>query len=148
MARGFRKNTRKTEINMVPFLDVLLTVLLIFMIATPAVNLSIDVNVPRSSVAAATEDQKEKDILVIEVHSDSTYTLLYNIDKYTNLSQSDLTAQMNKLLEGKDIKEFVVQVAADQAALYNSVVNALTLLKQYGIVDIGLITNASTEEVK
>ncbi|MFC6276758.1 biopolymer transporter ExbD [Psittacicella hinzii] len=132
--------SRKTEINMIPFLDVLLTMLLIFMIATPTVNSSIDVSVPQSSVAKVSEQVADKDILVVEVHSDATFTLLFNTDKYTDLDQGQLQAQINRVLQGKKPENLIVQIAADKASTYSSVVNALTLLKQYGIVDVGLIT--------
>ncbi|RIY33559.1 hypothetical protein CJP74_01460 [Psittacicella melopsittaci] len=132
---------RKTEINMIPFLDVLLTLLLIFMIAAPAVNNSIDVTVPNSSVAKATTQTAEKDIVVIEVHGDDSYTLLFNNEKFTALDQNNLQTRLNSTLEGKDLKNLIVQVAADKGAVYDNVVKALTILKAYGIVDVGLITN-------
>ncbi|RIY34948.1 biopolymer transporter ExbD [Psittacicella gerlachiana] len=135
---------RKTEINMIPFLDVLLTLLLIFMIAAPAVNSSIDVTVPNSSVAKATTQAAEKDIVVVEVHGADSYTLLFNAQKYTALDQNTLQAQLNQVLQGKDLKNLIVQVAADKGAMYDNVVQALTILKAYGIVDVGLITNPSS----
>lgn len=132
--------TRKTEINMIPFLDVLLTLLLIFMIATPTVNSSIDVQVPKSSVAKVAEQANEKDILVVEVHTGGTFTLLFNLDKYTDLDQNQLQAQLNRLLANKKSEDLIVQVAADKSATYSYVVNALSILKEYGIIDVGLIT--------
>lgn len=146
--RRYRKSTRKTEINMVPFLDVLLTVLLIFMIATPAVNRSIDVNVPHSAASSVTEESQEKDILVVEVHSDATFTLLFNVDKYTDLDANQLKLQMNRLLENVQADNLIVQVAADRTALYNNVVDAITLIKQYGIQDVGLITKGSGDNAE
>ncbi|RIY34561.1 hypothetical protein CKF54_00100 [Psittacicella hinzii] len=132
---------RKTEINMIPFLDVLLTLLLIFMIAAPAVNSSIDVTVPNSKVAKATPQNTQKDIVVVEVHADNSFTLLFNSEKYTSLDRGALQGELNRVLAGKTAPNLIVQVAADKGAIYDNVVQALTILKAYGLVDVGLITN-------
>lgn len=142
---------RKTEINMIPFLDVLLTLLLIFMVATPAVNRSVDVNVPNSAVSKATDTVQQKDILVVEAHSDGTFTILYNLEKYTDLSQQQFINQINRIVQARKAanqtnKDLIVQLAADKQAIYDNVIGALTILKQYGFVDVGLITKGGTSD--
>lgn len=143
---------RKNEINMIPFLDVLLTLLIVFMVATPVVNRSIEVNIPESAVGKVTDNIDAKDLMVVEVHFNHSYSLYFNTDKYTGLTQQQLTNQINEILEtggkegGKvDPANLVIQVAADKRTEYQSVVAALTLLKQYGFVDVGLITNSEPD---
>lgn len=147
--RGKGGIVRKTEINMIPFLDVLLTMLLIFMIATPAVNRAIDVQLPPAEVSKVTEDPQEKDIVVVEVHTDDSYTIFYNLEKYADLREDLAVKQLDRIfteiVENNRIKDTIVQVAADENAPYRSVVKAIDILKKYSVIDVGLITRGLDE---
>lgn len=143
---------RKNEINMIPFLDVLLTLLIVFMVATPVVNRSVDVSVPDSAIGKTTSDIDSKTIIVVEVHHDASYTLYFNTEKYTNLTEQQLINQLNSIITngGEDggkleFDNMIVQVAADKTVQYQTVVSALSMLKKYGFNDVGLITSGAAD---
>ena len=67
-SRRHRKKKLKAEINVVPYIDVMLVLLIIFMVTAPLLNVGVDVNLPQAD--ATTLEQKKKQPVVVQVDGD------------------------------------------------------------------------------
>src|ERR1700692_2073422 len=67
-----RKRKLKAEINVVPYIDVMLVLLIIFMVTAPLLNLGVDIQLPQSTAKAV---QADKEPIVVSVDKDGAYFL-------------------------------------------------------------------------
>jgi biopolymer transport protein TolR len=127
------------EINLVPFIDVMLVLLVIFMITTPLLTQGVKIDLPKTETKALPPDQKEP--LIVTVDSAGNFYL--NIASkpsqpvtarvLSNLVSTQLSAQNNG-------EQRPVLVRGDKNANYGKVVEAMVLLQQAGAKSVGLIT--------
>ena len=129
MALGSRRHRRKklkADINVVPYIDVMLVLLIIFMVTAPLLNVGVDVNLPTSD-AKPLEQSKQKPI-VVQVASDGTLSLTYEgMDRPQVVSREDLVAKVAAFMES-DPKR-LVYVAGDRDVNYQAVYEVLSLLQ-------------------
>lgn len=139
--RGRRRNAPMSEINVTPFVDVMLVLLVIFMVAAPVVNPGV-VNLP--SVANATPQQTQPPI-VVTIKGDGT--ILARIK-----TGSGATEQ--KLANNNELRAFVKQrtdenpdqpvvIAADKSVQYDRVLTVMSVLKGDGVKRVGLMVKSS-----
>lgn len=124
------------EINVVPYIDVMLVLLVIFMVAAPLMTQGIEVNLPDATSAPLDIDQNEQP-LVVSVKADNTY--------YMNVGKEDEPVALDKIGErtAKIIKanpKVKVLVEGDQNLKYGVVINLMNILQAAGAKDVGLIT--------
>lgn len=135
-----------SDINVVPFIDVMLVLLVIFMITTPLLTQGVNVELPKTSANAMNDKQKEP--LIVTVDSSGNYYL--NLaDKPTqpitartlsHLVTTQLTAQQGE-------EQRPVLVRGDKNVNYGKVVEAMVLLQQAGAKSVGLITQPAPDKV-
>ncbi len=144
-----RKSRRPmAEINLVPFIDVMLVLLVIFMITTPLLTQGVKVDLPQTETKAIPPDQKEPLIVTV----DSTGNFYLNISSkpnqpvtarvLTNLVTSQLSAEV------PTEQQRPVLVRGDKNANYGKVVEAMVLLQQAGAKSVGLITQQPSQSDK
>src|SRR3546814_2977779 len=71
--RRIRKHRLKADINVVPYIDVMLVLLIIFMVTAPLMNLGVDVELPESSAMSLEQD---KEPMVVQVDTEGRYALV------------------------------------------------------------------------
>lgn len=137
------KNRKKplSEINVVPYIDVMLVLLVIFMITAPMLTQGIHVNLPQAQ--AKTMQPQKVEPIVVSVNAQGQYFLNTNNLPQQAINASDLTEQVNSLLATAKQKnqERDVYVKGDRDANYGEVVKAMVLLQQAGAKEVGLITD-------
>ena len=130
------------EINVVPYIDVMLVLLVIFMITAPMLNLGVEVELPKAD-AEPMEIQENNEPLVV--------TLLTNGDLYLNAG-GDLDGTSSGLIDPETLKttvaaivrrnpEIQVLVGGDEGASYGQVYGALALLQAAGVSKVGLMSD-------
>jgi biopolymer transport protein TolR len=126
------------EINLVPFIDVMLVLLVIFMITTPLLTQGVKIDLPQTDNKAIPPDQKEP--LIVTVDSTGNYFL--NIASKPNrpITARVLTNLVTTQLAGDPTQQRPVLVRGDKNANYGKVVEAMVLLQQAGAKSVGLIT--------
>ena len=137
-SRRLRTRKLKSEINVVPYIDVMLVLLIIFMITAPLLNLGVDIDLPQSN-ARAIESKKEP--VIITVDAQGGYTLKVRVDgktRVTSVDAAQLDAEMRALVATN--QDISVLVAGDGAASYDTVYQAMVLLQQAGVVRLGLMS--------
>ncbi|MGL4415791.1 protein TolR [Roseinatronobacter monicus] len=122
---------RMSEINVTPFVDVMLVLLIIFMVAAPMLTVGVPVELPRTSAGALPAEQEEP--LSITLTADGTVLIMS-----TEIDPSDLIPQLRAVAaERRDNKVFL---RADGAIPYERVVQVMGALNSGGFNNIGLVT--------
>ena len=129
-----------SDINVVPFIDVMLVLLVIFMITAPLLTQGVKVDLPKTKAKAITDQQKEP--LIVTVDSAGNYYL--NLaDKpnqpITARTLSYLVTNQLASQEGGGVERPVL-VRGDKNVNYGKVMEAMALLQQAGAKSVGLIT--------
>ncbi len=126
------------EINVVPYIDVMLVLLIIFMITAPLLTQGIKVNLPKA--AAQPLQQHNQEPLVLSV--DARGRLYMNVGAHPRDPIDDETALVRATVALRREPDRPVRVNADQSITYGRVVQAMALLQQAGATDIGFQTQA------
>lgn len=138
--KSINKRRPMAEINLVPYIDVMLVLLVIFMITAPLLTQGVNVQLPQAS-AKTIPSQKETPIIV---SVDQSGELFLNIDAQPNIAitpQQLMSEVSNKLQTAQSQKQSIdIYVKGDKNANYGEIMNAMVLLQKAGAQDIGLIT--------
>ena len=125
--RRARKRRLKAEINVVPYIDVMLVLLIIFMVTAPLLNVGVDVNLPQAD--AKSLEQKKKQPVVVQVKKDGALALTYEgVDRPQAVDAQQLVAKVRAFVEADP--QLAVYVAGDRDVSYQSVYEVLSLLQR------------------
>ncbi|MDY0250170.1 MAG: protein TolR [Pseudomonas sp.] len=151
MHRGRIRNRRKpvAEMNVVPYIDVMLVLLVIFMVTAPMLNQGVKVDLPQVSSEVLPQDNNSI-VLTISIKSDKSYYWNTSTevdvdtvqDKAVDLAQMVNAARAILAANAAQGKKVQVYVRADKDVDYGSVMAAMGGLQQAGVTDVGLITEA------
>ncbi|WP_392553254.1 colicin uptake protein TolR [Orbus wheelerorum] len=136
MSRRSRYST-KSEINIVPLLDVLLVLVLIFMATAPIISQSVEVDLPQASESTTVASSESKPI-IIEVAGMGIYTLVIDQDRQENLPKEQIISEVKQQLAANAKAVFLVGGAKNVP--YEEIINALNLLQASGVKSVGLMT--------
>jgi biopolymer transport protein TolR len=129
-----------SEINVVPFIDVMLVLLVIFMITAPLLTQGVKVDLPKTQAKAIAEQQKEPLIITV----DAKGQFYYNLSDKPNqpITSRTLSHLVETTLQtaSADAPQRPVLVRGDQGVNYGKVMEAMVLLQQAGAKSVGLIT--------
>ena len=142
--QGRRRRGRVVaEINVVPYIDVMLVLLIIFMITTPLLEQGVKVDLPQAEQGEQVEQEKQTPIQVT-VDKDGLYYFdfeTYRSEKGKPEDAERLIALARVALE--KAPDAPVVVRGDKAVPYQAVIDAMALLQQAGAKKVGLITQAA-----
>ena len=130
------------EINVVPYIDVMLVLLVIFMITAPLLNLGVEVELPKADAEPLDTEQNDEPLVV---------TVLQNGDLYLNAG-GDLDGTSSGLIDPETLvatvsaivrrnPEIQVLVGGDERVGYGEVYNAMVLLQKAGVTKVGLMSD-------
>ena len=139
-----KQNKRRpmSEINVVPYIDVMLVLLVIFMITAPLLNLGVEVDLPKAD-AEPLETEQSKEPMVV--------TVLKNGDLYLNaggeadgansglIDPETLVTTVSAIVRRNP--EVQVLVGGDQAVGYGHIYEAMVLLQKAGVAKVGLMSD-------
>lgn len=145
MARVRHKRKPVAEMNVVPYIDVMLVLLVIFMVTAPMLNQGVKVDLPKVSSEALPQDNN-KQVLTLSVKADGSY--YWNVgsevdtEKQTDsaVSLEQMTDAVTKIMSARPDTQ--VFIRGDKAVNYGAVVGAMGALQQAGVPNVGLITEA------
>lgn len=123
------------EINIVPLVDVMLVLLIIFMVTAPFLQESIDVDLPQVSTASASTDKKDK---IISVDRDGRVYL--QGEEKTAYDLETLAPRLEALFGEEPPAERTLFLRADKNVPYGTVVKIMSLAKEVGVARLGMIT--------
>ncbi|HDZ6721338.1 TPA: colicin uptake protein TolR [Mannheimia haemolytica] len=142
MSRRLKRNDIKSEINIVPFLDVLLVLLLIFMATAPVISQSVEVNLPEDTHSQSVSNE-DKTPVILEVAGVGEYKLKIDgnyvqSNGQENINESEVVAYAGEQFQKDNNTLFLV--AGDKVVPYEEIMKGITLLKDAGVKSVGLMT--------
>ena len=143
-ASGGRKKRRlNAEINVVPYIDVMLVLLVIFMVTAPLLTQGIDVQLPQASAnPISSEDQP----VTLSVDSRGQMFLDIGTDTSKPLGDDDVVSRVTAVISQKP--QTMILVRADGRVSYESVAHAMSLLQNAGAPKIGFVTDGAAPDKK
>lgn len=135
--RFFRKKRPMVQINVVPYIDVMLVLLVIFMITTPILTQGVKVDLPKAqSEKIPSSDSKP---IVVTVNKQGEYFVNQGVsDPKAPLNSGALANAVIRLSQQNPGKP--VYVRGDSSASYGEVVKAMALIQRAGVDKVGLVT--------
>ena len=129
-----RRRPMMSEINVTPFVDVMLVLLVIFMITTPLLQHGVDVQLPKESITP----MEVKDIPRVTLKSNKK--IFWNKEEMSNLVE--LTRNAGNYLEKHE--HGGVYLKADKTLDYGFVMRVMATLKRSGVESIGMVTDPAS----
>ncbi|MGI9238565.1 MAG: protein TolR [Woeseiaceae bacterium] len=138
MATPLQKRKLMGEINVVPYIDVMLVLLVIFMVTAPLLTQGIEVDLPKAN-AAPIDEVQDQEPLVLSVDAQGNLFINVGDDEDQPKSGDYVKEKVGIVLEVEP--ETPVLVKADRAVPYGNVVGAMVVLQQAGAQSIGFVTD-------
>ena len=130
-----------SEINVVPYIDVMLVLLVIFMITAPLLTQGVKVDLPQAE--AEPLDVETQEPLVVTIDAARSYYVNYGESQGTPVEPQVLAARVGALLRHRP--GLAVVVRGDENVPYGDVVILMTILQRAGAPSVGLMTEAPQE---
>ena len=138
MSSRRKKRKLKAEINVVPYIDVMLVLLIIFMVTAPLLNLGVDIELPQSN--ARPIEQKQEPV-VVSVDREGRMWLVLQGGDNTPVTMDEMVARVGAFVRNN--KNVPVYVAADNEVPYQTVYDVLTALQtRANVPRAGLMSQA------
>jgi biopolymer transport protein TolR len=130
MQRPGPRNRALSEINVTPFVDVMLVLLIIFMVTAPMMQQGVDVDLPETTTQPL---RMQDEPLVLSVQKSGKYFI-----GRSEVPVDELAEKLEAIFEGRDSKEIFLR--ADSEAPYGVVVRGLAAARQAGATKLGMVT--------
>ena len=134
-----------SDINVVPYIDVMLVLLVIFMITAPMLTQGVNVDLPKT--ASASLKSADREPVIVSVNQQGEYFLNIHTQPEVPIAAQALVVRVAAELElaKESHQQLNVLVKGDQSVPYGKVVIAMGLLKQAGAEQVGLVTDSSNQ---
>ena len=136
MARHTRRKRFISDINVVPYIDVMLVLLVIFMITAPLLTEGVKVDLPTAE--ANPVDRSDSEPLIVTVDSEGKTYLNFGEEKDEPIDASTLVARVSAVIRHRPNVQVLVR--GDRTVPYGDVVFVMTLLQQAGAPSVGLLS--------
>lgn len=124
------------EINVVPYIEVMTVLLVIFMLTSPMLTQGVDVNLPQAGAEPVETEDEEP--LVLTVDREGQYYINVGGDDRVPIGREEVASRVGKVLASAPQKLLLVR--GDRDASYDQVVQLMVLLQQEGATSVGLVT--------
>jgi len=135
-SRNMKRRRVIAEINVVPYIDVMLVLLIIFMVTAPLVTQGVKVDLPQAEAEALPDDTKPP--LIASIDKQGRYFLNVGDSVETPLNGDEMRALVAAQLTVDNSVQFVVK--GDGDVPYKSVIDLMVLLQESGVASVGLMT--------
>ncbi|WP_136680839.1 protein TolR [Neptunomonas sp. XY-337] len=135
--RQKKKRKLNADINVVPYIDVMMVLLVIFMITAPMLTQGVDVKLPKAS--AEPVDTENQEPIVVTVDKEGLFYIdIGSDDPLAPVAESELEQRIQKVLAGNPKQLLLVR--GDKEVSYDRVIQLMSLLKGAGAESLGLVT--------
>ncbi|MEF9956596.1 MAG: protein TolR, partial [Acinetobacter sp.] len=133
------KKPLKSDMNVVPYIDVMLVLLVIFMVTAPMITTGVKVDLPQAN---SNPIQSEDTPTIVTLKSDGTITLkdkVYN-DKVLSLEELESVLTENQKQAEDDKKQLTILINGSESRPYGEVMKLMSALQDSGLTQVGLLT--------
>ncbi|RKZ37152.1 MAG: protein TolR [Gammaproteobacteria bacterium] len=134
MSRYRRRRRRISEMNVVPYIDVMLVLLIIFMITSPLLSRSVEVELPTVRQAENVTPTQTK-FVIVTINAQGQ--LFLDEDKQT-LTMTELIIRLTALIRFEPNSQ--VFIRGDSRLAYGEIIKVMSLLQEVGVYKVGLLT--------
>jgi len=127
-----------SEINVVPYIDVMLVLLVIFMLTAPFLTQGIKVELPKAG-SEPIADLPDHPPVIVSVDAEGNLYINQGDDEDQPASAKDIVATVRAILKNRAATPILIK--ADRAVPYGNVVGAMVLLQQGGADHVGFVTD-------
>ena len=135
LGRTRTRRKLKAEINVVPYIDVMLVLLIIFMVTAPLLNLGVDIQLPQSSAKSL---QNDKESVVVSVDKDGALYLTLGSTAREPIEADTLVTKVSAFI--RENPQISVLVGGDERVDYGRIYQAMVLLQTAGVPKVGLMS--------
>ncbi|MYB88900.1 MAG: protein TolR [Proteobacteria bacterium] len=143
---GPRRRRYMAEINVVPYVDVTLVLLVIFMITAPLFHEGVEVELPRAPAQQLEKIEKNQDPLIVSVDRFGQIFVNRSDSPKRPVADESFRNQIRELLSDK--QDDLVYVRGDRNVDYGRVVAVMVMLQDAGAENVGLITDPAAEKAE
>ena len=137
-----RRRKAMAEINVVPYIDVTLVLLIIFMITTPLLNLGVEVSLPESNASTVTIETEP-----VIINIDETGNFFLSIGgEFEAIDEEQLSIKLQAFIRAN--KDIPILIGADRKVDYGRAYEAMVVAQQAGAIKVGLISDPVPMENK
>jgi len=134
---GSKKRRPIADINVVPYIDVMLVLLVIFMITAPIVQQGVEIDLPQAAAKTMSPDEAEPVVVSVDRKGDFYLDIGDEPDK-----PIDAQLMVNRVAAVRQLKPNIpVLVRGDRNVGYGKVIDAMVLLQRAGVEKVGLMTD-------
>ena len=134
-----------SEINMVPFIDIMMVLLVAFMISAPMMTQGVSVDLPKTN-SDAIPMPEDQEILVISVKENGEYFIDLGNDREKAVGLSSVAEKVGKVVSAKPGTQVLIK--GDTNVAYGSVIELMAGIQGAGVSNVGLITDPAALEGK
>ena len=142
--RRHKREPPMSAINVVPYIDVMLVLLIIFMITTPLLQQGVEVDLPSAAANPIESDEDAGDSLVVSVDAQGNYYLNTGDDADQPKSGNEIKLSVMAVLKHKPATK--IFLAGDKEVNYGAVAGAMVLLKQASVPNINILTDPPEQQ--
>ncbi|EGM69628.1 protein TolR [Shewanella sp. HN-41] len=144
MQPAYQRKRRRpvAEINVVPYIDVMLVLLIIFMVTAPIVTQGVKVELPQGAAEVLPADSKPP--VVASIDSDGTYYLNKGGSTNIEMDLEELATEVAAIIVTEPERPVVVK--ADRNIPYDKVIQLMVTLQGAGVPSVGLMTDSPKEK--
>lgn len=124
------------DINVVPYIDVMLVLLIIFMITAPLITQGVKIELPNAPSQVIPSSEEEP--IIVSVDAEGNYYIDIGDNPESVIGTDLLIQRVEKLLKQKPESEFLVR--GDENVSYGKVVMLMSSLQEAGVSSVGLVT--------
>lgn len=135
-----RRKKMMAEINVVPYIDVTLVLLIIFMITTPLLNLGVEVNLPEANANTVTI---ETEPVIINIDENGQFFLSKG-GEFEAINEEQLAIKLAAFIRAN--KDLPVLIGADRKVDYGRAYEAMVVAQQAGAIKVGLVSDPVSME--
>lgn len=137
-----RRRRPMAEINVVPYIDVSLVLLIIFMVTAPLLQTGVDVDLPQAE--ARTVDPQQDLPIIVSINAEGRLFVDAGNEEDVEVDSEELTVRVTDALQKKP--GLPVLIRGDKTVDYGKVVTVMASLKNAGVPSIGLMTSPAEDE--
>ncbi|UDG81505.1 Protein TolR [Candidatus Profftia lariciata] len=136
--RSIDRRKIQNEINIVPLLDILLVLILIFIATTPIITQNIKVNLPDSKNTTKLWNNLNPTVIV-EVYEKKKYTIIIEQNRIAHIPEDRVIQIIQSYL--KVHPKTVFLIGGDKQVSYDNIIKAINILHLAGVISVGLMTH-------
>jgi biopolymer transport protein TolR len=133
------KRKLMAEINVVPYIDVMLVLLIIFMVTAPMLSQGVEVELPNAAAEPLKQDPQNAEPLILSIDAAGSYYLNVGDDEESPREPAQILQLAQTVLNKKP--NVPVLVKADENVPYGRVISGMVLLQQAGAKKVGFLTD-------